>query len=219
MKWSFSSYDSYNTCARRYFETRIAKHFVEVPGQAALWGTRVHEALERSVRDGVPLPSEMPWALLVERLRGAPGAIYCERQLAVDKNLEACAFDADEAWCRGIADVLIVHRGKALALDYKSGKRKLTEQLRLMALLTFASFPEVKVVDSGFIWLKENARIDQERFHRCDKAKLWSGFFPRLQQIKQSEDTGIWPAKPSGLCKNWCSVTSCAYNGNYRRET
>src|SRR5665213_3290413 len=117
MRWSFSSYDAYGTCPRKLFETRIAKRFVEPPGQAAMWGTRVHEALENAVRDGAVLPDGMQWSQLVEQLRNAPGAIYCEKQLAVDKQRKACAFDADDAWCRGIADVLIVHRGKALALD------------------------------------------------------------------------------------------------------
>jgi hypothetical protein len=217
MKWSWSAYDSYGTCARRFYELKVARSVVEPTGEAALWGTRVHEALELAVRDGVPMPEEMPWEALVTKLRRAKGGQSCELKLAVNRALEPCAFDAEDYWLRGIIDFACVNDEKALALDYKTGRRKLTDQLKLMALLLFAHYPRLEVVYTGFVWLKEGCRIDQERYERKDAYALWKGFFPRLQMMKQSYDLNLWPAKPSGLCNGWCSVTSCSYNKDYRR--
>lgn len=219
MKWSWSAYDAYNTCPKKFWHTKVARDVVEPAGEAALWGTRVHEALEYAVRDEAPLPEGMPWGPLAAKLRATSGTIHCEMKLAIDKSLKPVAFDAEEYWQRGIVDFAAVNGKRAIALDYKTGRRKLTDQLKLMALDLFAHNEELQEVYTGFVWLKEGSRIDQERYERKDVVALWRGFLPRLGQMAQSYELDLWPAKPSGLCRQWCPVTSCSYNGNYRRGT
>lgn len=217
MRWSFSAYEAYNTCPKQFQEVKLLKNYVEVPKEAQLWGTRVHEALEVAVRDGVPLPEGMQqWQELADKLRLRDAQVLCELELGITKELKATDFHADDVWCRGIIDYACLGPTTALALDYKTGKRKLTDQLKLMALLMFAHYQELQTVHTGFVWLKFDSRIDSDTFHRKDIVKLWKDFMPRLQQMRESEKLGLYPSKKSGLCRNHCVVTSCAYNGNYR---
>lgn len=218
LPWSYSSFDAYNTCPRRFYETKIAKNYVEETSEQMLWGTRVHEALELRVRDKTPLPNEMvqyeKYAATVER---SEGDIYCEIKLGVDATLQPAQFDSPTVWCRGVEDVLIVAGTKAVSLDYKTGKVKsASKQLQLSALRVFTNFPEVEVVSTAFLWLK-GAPPTKATYHVGEAGELWDGFIEGVDRMLWSESHDTWPAKRSGLCKNWCPVTSCVHNGKYRR--
>jgi hypothetical protein len=218
MRWSWSGYDAYGTCPKKWHATRIEKRFVEEETPYQVWGVRVHEALELAVRDGTPLPEEMEqWEKLCEQLRCAPGEHFCEMELGLTSKLLPCAFDAEDVWLRGIVDFASVNGAVAVALDYKTGKRKLTDQLKLMALLIFARFPDVDEVHTGFLWL-QTGKLDQELYKREEIPRLWRSFLPRLQQMKESFKLDVWPAKPSGLCRGWCPVKDCAYNSAYKKH-
>jgi hypothetical protein len=137
-----------------------------------------------------------------------PGAKLCEQKMAVDKNFQPT--DWSNAWSRGIADVLVVHEDKAAVMDYKTGKRKLTDQLTLYAAYTFAKYPEVNTVTTGFVWLKDK-KIDRESFDRADNAKIWQNFLPRVRKLEIAYEKDAWPCRPSGLCRGWCPVKTCEF--------
>jgi hypothetical protein len=132
--------------------------------------------------------------------------------MALKKDKTACEFDDPDRWVRGIADLLVVDGDTAWVSDYKSGSAKYpdTKQLKLMALMVFARFPEVQVVKAALLFLSHDVFID-EQYRREDIDKLWATFHPDLMRLQVAFDNGVWPTNPTGLC-GWCPVTSCKFH-------
>lgn len=210
--WTYSQLDKFETCPRQFFHVRVAKDVVEPPTEATIWGEKVHTAFENRIKDGTPLPEGMtqwePFATKLTRLRGDK---YCEQQMAVDKNFQPAPWGS--AWTRGIADLLVVDNTHAVVMDYKTGKRKLTEQLMLYAGYTFAHYPQVQTVTTGFVWLKDR-KIDKETFTREHVPKIWNTFLPRVRKLELAYEKNAWPCRPSGLCRGWCPVKTCEFYKN-----
>jgi hypothetical protein len=100
----------------------------------------------------------------------------------------------------------LVKDDKAVALDWKTGKRKMdSDQLLLMAAFLFTYYPKVSVVDTGFVWLKEN-KIDRKEVSRNDVGTIWGTFVQRSKRLETAYEQDVWLAKPSGLCNGWCPV-------------
>lgn len=210
--WTYSQLDKFETCPRQFFHVRVARDVVEPPTEHTIWGEKVHTALEYRVRDGAPLPEGMTqWEGLARKLATMPGVKHCEEKLALDKNFQPAEWG--NAWSRGIADLLVTHKSEAVVMDYKTGKRKLTDQLTLYAAYTFAHYPEVKTVTTGFVWLKDK-KIDKEQFSREDLPKIWQNFLPRVRKLELAYERNSWPCRPSGLCRGWCPVKQCEFYKN-----
>jgi hypothetical protein len=99
---------------------------------------------------------------------------------------------------------------------HNTGKRKPSEQLDLYAAYTFAYQPQVEVVTTAFIWLKEK-RIDKAERRREDLPDIWQKLMPRVRKLESAYERESWPERPSGLCKAYCPVTTCKFNGKGRR--
>jgi hypothetical protein len=220
IKWSFSSLKTFLNCPRQYAETRVFKNFTIDDTEQSLYGKAVHLALEQYGRDGVPLAKNYErFKSVVDVLLAIPGQKYFEHQMAITVDATPCDFEAEDYWVRGIADVLIVDResGTATVVDYKTGSARYpdTSQLKLMALLTFYHFPEVKHVRGGLAFLLHNV-FRPEEYTRDQIEELWSTFNVPLQRLILSFQDGWWPTNPSGLC-GWCPVTTCEHYTVRRR--
>jgi hypothetical protein len=207
--WTYSQLEKFETCPRQFYHVRVKRDIIEPPGEAAMWGEKVHSALEHRVMEGTPLPEGMTqWEPLAAKISNMPGVKVCEQKMALDSNFQPT--DWKSSWTRGIADVVIVHGDTAAVLDHKTGKRKLTEQLMLYAGYTFAHYPEVNTVSTGFVWLRDK-KIDREKFTRADIPKIWQSFLPRVRKLELAYERDAWPCRPSGLCKGWCPVKTCDF--------
>ena len=222
--WSFSRLKAYQTCALQYYELQIARNFQQSEHPTTAWGVRGHTALELRVRDKTPLPPEFSYLeALAVGIESLPGTLLCEHELAVDKELNSCAFDSPSRWVRGIIDVLSIDGENAIAIDYKFGKVKPTSQLKLMALLVFAAYPEVQTVKSRFLWIQFREKTNAV-YHRADEKALWQEFIDDAGQMEQADDLGVYEPKPSGLCRPngkgyaGCPVTTCEYCGKGSRR-
>lgn len=216
--WSFSSLESFETCPRRHFQTKVAKTVPDPMGEAALWGNKVHKALELRIKDHATLTGGMeiyePLAAKLEAA-GRGGKIEAEQKMCLNYNLSPTTYFAKDAWVRGITDITITKKDKAFIGDYKTGNPKPeSAQLRLTAAMTMAHKPYVNTVFNSFIWLK-NGTVTSETFTRDDIPKIWSEFAPRVQRLEIAHAETKWPPKPSGLCRNFCPCTGCEHNGNY----
>ena len=138
-----------------------------------------------------------------------PGQKLPEYKFALSRDFQPA--DWKQSWSRGIADLVVVHKDKALVADYKTGKRKPTEQLDLYAAYTFAHFPEVQEVTTMFIWLKDR-KIDRNPIQRTELPMIWQGLLPRAAKLESAYERDSWPPRPSGLCNGWCGVKTCKYN-------
>jgi len=209
--WTYSSLDKYLTCPKQYYHLKVVKDYVDPPSEHTIWGEKVHTALEEFVRDGVALPEEMSkWTGIATKLANLPGEKFVEQKLSIDRNFQPCAWS--DAWSRGIIDLLITHKNVAVVVDYKTGKRKPSDQLWLYALYVFAYYPHIESVQTAFVWLGTR-KIDKETVTRNDIPEAWQRFLPVVKKLELSHEQDNWPAKPSGLCRQWCPVLSCIHNG------
>ena len=219
--WTYSQLDSFENCPKKFYHLKVIRDVVEPPTVHTDWGTKVHTALENYIKDGECLPEGMTqWDNLAKKLAALPGEKHTEIKFAIDKGFQPC--DWKQSWSRGIADLLVVHKDKAVVIDYKTGKRKPTEQLDLYANYVFHHYPQVNVVTTGFVWLKDR-RIDWnfgrdggKPFSRGEVPFVWNSFLPRIRKLESAYERDKWPAKTSGLCKNYCPVLSCEFNGRKR---
>ena len=115
-----------------------------------------------------------------------------------------------------MADLLIVDRekGEARVIDYKLGKSRYADlgQLELMALAVFKMFPEVKKVKGGLLFLAEDKFVPT-MFEVEQQHRYWGNWMPKVMMLEGAYSADIWNAKPNGLCKNYCWVSSCAHCG------
>ena len=212
--WSYSSLSAFETCPRQYDLVRNKKLVKDAPGEAQLWGTWCHKQLEDRLGDSTPLPDALHHLEpLMAKIEAWPGQLLLEQQLAVGPDFEPAGWW--ESWARGIVDVAKVHQTKAVVLDYKTGKRKPgSDQLKMAAAISFAHYPKVNTITTGYVWLKEN-KLDKEVFIREQAATIWQSFLPRVRRLEIAYDTDNWVPRPSGLCKKWCPVgrVNCEFCG------
>jgi hypothetical protein len=112
---------------------------------------------------------------------------------------------------RGIVDLMIISGDTAFIVDYKTGSDKYPDvkQLRLMALMTFAHFPEVQSVKAGLMFVLHNNFIAEE-YTRDQQDKLWDSFKGDIERLKMSYETDMWQKNPTPLC-GWCPVSTCEH--------
>lgn len=232
--WSYSALTAFETCPRRFYETRVAKTIVEPQGAPLLLGNAAHKSLELRVTRGTPIPkiiqvtaadgstvsqSSTGWEAMVQAILDKADddtEVLAERQICLDDRFCETDWFSKTAWVRGVIDLGLIKGTKALLCDWKTGKRKLdVDQLELFSALAMHAWPKLERVVTGFIWLKSNA-VDKEAYTREDIPRIWERFLPRVKRMQQAFISGTWPERPSGLCKRHCPVHTCPHNGDYQ---
>jgi len=207
---TYSHIDAFETCPKQFHEVKVLRSVVEPETEAQRWGIKVHTAFEHAMLDGTPLPEGMKqWQPLADKFYALPGEKLAEYQFAVDRNFQATGWSG--SWSRGIADLVVIHKKRALVADWKTGKRKPSEQLQLYAGFIKAKWPEVEVIQTAFVWLKEKKITKATIQADTGVPIIWQGFIPRVRRLERAYENDAWPAKPSGLCNGWCPVKTCTY--------
>lgn len=215
--WSYSSIKDFKTCARKFHEVRVLKKYPRDESDATRYGTALHLAAEEYIRDGKELAPEFAFLEpVLESLKRKRGRKLCEHKMGVRADGTACDFFADDVWARGVADLLIIddENMTAWVFDYKSGGDKYpdTDQLKLMALMVFAHFGHIKQVRGGLLFvLKDTMARYQASVEDADTG--WWYFRNEVAKLQAAYDTGVWNPKQSGLCRKWCPVKTCEFNG------
>jgi CRISPR/Cas system-associated exonuclease Cas4 (RecB family) len=211
--WSFSSLKEYVNCPRQYQELKVLKRYEKKATEQMLYGTVVHKACEDYVAEGKPLEKNyLRFKPVLDSLIEIPGTKYPEYEMALKADKTPCAFSDPTRWVRGIVDLLIVDGDHAFIVDYKTGSNRYPDpkQLKLMALMTFAHFPEVKIIKAGLLFVMHESFMD-EQYTRDQIPKLWSYFSTDLERLNSSYENDIWNPNPSPLC-GWCPVKSCEFH-------
>lgn len=227
LPWSWTSYNDYNTCPRRFYEVRLAKNFTEPGGEYLEWGKEVHKAFELGIGHNVPMPANMKqWEHIRVQLVNSPGEKYVEQKTAVDANFKACEFFDKGGYNRGVDDYVGIHGSKGLSIDWKTGKKgKFSLQLALSAARLFAKFEQLSVITTAYFWTQTN-EWTKAVYHRTDIPGIWEAVREGVHQMQWSEENNAWPAKPSGLCKKsrkpgssymGCPVKTCPHSEGYGR--
>lgn len=220
--WSHSRLNAFETCPHRFLKTSLEKAVVEKQSEQQLWGNRVHKGLEDRIKSRKPLDDALkkyePVAQVIER-HGQGKKVEAEKKLGLTKDLRETTYFSKDIWLRGIIDVTIEHKGTVFVGDYKTGKKKHdSDQLKLSAGMIFATRPWVDKVATGFVWLKEGG-VTSEKFTRDDVPMIWGEFIPRAARMEEAIKDQNFPKRPSNLCREWCPVHSCEFNGKYTGGT
>lgn len=154
---------------------------------------------------------------VLDALIAKSGSKHAELKLAATKDFEPCSWFSKETWVRGIIDLLILDEENKVAwvVDYKTGSDKYPDrdQLELMALLTFAHYPQVEKVNAALLFVVKNSMTK----HKVDAAStdkiLWS-YRERVARIEDAYEAGVWNPKQSGLCP-WCPVKTCEFHPDH----
>lgn len=216
--WSFSRIKAFEQCPKQFYHMKVAKTYTEAETEAMRYGTAFHEAAEFYIRDGTDLPPQFAFAKpALDSLNSFPGEKLCEYEMGLTEALEPCGFKDDNVWYRGIADLLIVDSDKkeARVLDYKTGRNTRYAdkgQLELMALATFAHFPEIETVKAGLLFVIAKELI-KTSYVVSDKRELWKKWFTKYAAMEKAFEHDVWNPKTSGLCKAHCPVLECPHNG------
>ena len=210
--WSFSSLKDYTNCPRQYQEVKVLKNFTKSMTPQMLYGNEVHKALEDYVGEGKPLAKNYErFKPVLDVFVEMEGDKHPEYKMGLDREGNASPYGKGY-WVRGIVDLLIVDGEHAFIVDYKTGSNKYPEpkQLKLMALMTFAHFPEVQKIKAGLLFVMHDSFLSEE-YTRDDVEKLWGHFKPDLERLGLSYENDVWQTNPTPLC-SWCPVKTCEFH-------
>jgi RecB family exonuclease len=214
--WSYSSIKTFDQCPKKYFHLKVIKDVKDEPGEAADYGTAVHEAAELFITQGAPIPEKFAFMRpIVEPLARKQGTKYAEIKLGVAKigdEFQPRGFFDKDVWYRGIADLLIVNGSKAWLVDYKTGKNAKyadMKQLDLLAGAVFIHFPKVETINSALLYVISQ-EMPKKTHQRENMAAYMSVFSNELDRLEEALENGIWNAKSSPLC-GWCPVETCEH--------
>ena len=224
--WSYSALTMFEQCPKKFAALRVFKTFKETENEYMLYGQTVHKALENHVRYGAELPDHLKHMLpTLEKIKKC-GAVKAEERYALDRSHRLTEyFDKPNTpkdrtvWLRIVIDLQVMVRDKPIAMliDYKTGKVKEDlDQLELFAAVMFDMYEELKQVRTGYWWVTQN-QIAPKHFERNEAPIIWQKFAARVQRFEDAHKNNEWPAKPSGLCRQYCPVRDCEFYGKGNR--
>jgi hypothetical protein len=218
--WSYSRLKGYETCPRQFYECDILKKWGEGKSELQSFGEAVHAAMAESLRSGKSLPlAHRQYQRWIDQIRKAPGEMLVESECkwGMNRQFQPTGFFANDVWLRTVCDVVKVDLNfpaMAYVVDWKTGKSINVDpmQLTLMALMTFAQFPELLRVRADFVWLPENSKTTQV-IGKDEVPDLWAEFIPRVERFKKGMEDENYPPLPNRLCARYCKVETCEYHG------
>lgn len=214
--WSYSSLKDYINCPRQYHEVKVLRRFTKRMTPQMRYGSEVHSALEDYVREGKPLKKNYEiYKPLMDAVLEIEGDRYCEHKMALDIDRKPCRYGSGY-WVRGIADLLVVDDDVGFVIDYKTGSDKYPDpnQLKLMAIMAFAHFPELQTIKSGLLFVAHSNFITEE-YTRDMVESMWNQYFaPDLTRLENSYAHNVWNPNRTPLC-GWCPVETCEYHKGY----
>ena len=228
--WSYSSINIFSQCPRRWYGEKI-EGFRQETSEQLEFGNKAHKEAELFGKEGKSFSKDFEFMEpFVKPLIDQPGEKHFELRLALTNDLEPCSFfDNENCWWRGICDFvnLIPNEGggppkEAVLIDYKTGassKFADKKQLELLSLGLFNTFPSFQTVKSAllFVMLPKSKSVISGTYNREDMEKYWKPWDKLVSDLQFALVQGqvAFPRKKNALCKSWCPVTTCSYNGNF----
>lgn len=212
--WSFTAMKDYLTCPRKYLEEKVLKNFPFVETDHVRYGNEVHKACELYIKEDKPLGPHKRFTPALDALRNIGGEFICEKKMALNRDSEPTGYFAKNVWVRGAADLLIIKGDTAYCVDYKTGSAKYPDpdQLNLMSYMVFCHFPEVNKVKAALLFLVHN-KLKREEYNRKDMPKMLAMWEHRYSSMNSAHESEDFPPSPNGLCRDYCPVKHCEFNG------
>lgn len=212
---SHSGLELFELCPRKFEGQYITKAYPYKEDEKAMWGKDAHKALEKNTLYGQPLGErfkELQW--VADKTNALPGKHLAETRFGIRKDLSPCDFFDKDVYYRGQGDFIADCGKRVLCLDYKTGKKKNGGlDLERMALLIFCHFPEAEEVLTAFIWLANRGSFSPARYTRADVPEIWERLLESATTVEWAQQNNRFPARENFLCRAWCPVTDCVFNG------
>lgn len=216
VQWAYSGLKTFQTCQKMYYHKYVAKDVQDPPGPAAAYGTAVHKSFEVFLKYGLPFPQEhLQFFAHAEAVRPWKGKFYVEHKMALKPDFTPCDFFDPDYFVRGVVDFAVVNGSAARVLDWKTGKSAKyadLKQLELMSLLLFKHFPEVETTKAGLVFLVPD-KVITAKYERKNEKAAWANWLFEVSKIESAKKTGNWNPNPNSLCKQYCPVFQCQFNG------
>jgi len=212
--WSWSKLEAYETCPKRYWHYNVAKDVKEAESENMRYGKFVHRAIELFILKGLPMPMEIKHLeKFVARFRNVPGETLGEQRLALNRTFQPTGWFDDDVYVRAIVDLTILGKTKGIVVDWKTGKMKSdTGQLELCGAMLLAYRPEITEIQGAYGWTKTK-KFTKATVQRLNLSATWNNLLPRANALETAHQKENFPARPSGLCKKYCGVSSCPHHG------
>lgn len=226
---SFTKLSDFDTCPRMYAEKYIYKTVkYDANNPTLLWGNKVHDALEKYVLEGKPLPKDIkqfqsiPDAIMTKRDRLAEKGklsleIFGEQEWAIGLDgRKKSWFDSSGVFVRGKADVGLSSHNTLFLYDYKTGQGKhpKPEQIDLMAVVAAGQnlLTGQQKVNGMLLFIEARKQVPLEfGVHELtDRLREWQRKAFTILDCYQRDH---FTTKTSGLCKKHCECFDCPENG------
>lgn len=220
--WSFSQWETYQSCPRRWKYQSVDKLPRQPPGPAAARGLEIHKTIEDYIgwRAEEPHPAvKSSYLSIFDDFRNHPnGERHCELKLQFDEdwNLAGGAFGVKPVWLRAVLDAVRVGGpwtvGKvegepqiAYVGEWKSGKPKEThrDQRHLYALITMLKWPWVDEVQVTTHYVEGTAPSERLVAKGSAVPKMKTVWMERVSLMQRDK---ILAPRPGYHC-NWCDFS------------
>jgi hypothetical protein len=210
--WSYSRLTSFETCARKYYRTMVAKDLKEEQSQAMIDGNQTHKAFELRIRDGKTLPIHLRvHEPVMAQISKAAGEKIVEQQIALNAAWEPVEWFDKDTWLRVKSD-LTQYGGKyGVVWDWKTGKpHDDFTQLNLNAAVLLHLAPEIEVVTPAYYWTKSRRVASGNRVTREKLPDIWGPILERVAKYQRAHDEQAFPPTQNYFCGG-CPVTDCQF--------
>lgn len=214
--------NTFKTCPRQYRAKYITKEVVFKPNAAAMYGDRIHKAVEAALKHGAALTPEasymQPLVNFVRDYAARPGVeLFVEERLGVTHDEQPCRWGDKNVRYRGIMDVFMIDHKKRLNIniDWKTGKPK--DDPTQANILAMCATRRTGYVDNLNMWVFANHNKIIHNRLRLDSLIPVQNTLSDFASYERACRENKFPATINGLCMEWCDVVSCCYNGRYLR--
>lgn len=207
-----SSIGTFDTCPRKYEGSYITREAVWKETEANAYGIRMHTAAEGALIHQQPVPEEFAQLQpVMEQVRQWP-RLFVEKEFAVDAQWKPTEWKY--RWLGARIDVASWGDGKkARVLDWKTGKpRDDYLQLDINAALLLSISGTVERVTAAYLYTRTES-LSKRVYLRADLPELRATLAQKIIRIQAAHEAKNFPPQPNGLCRNYCEVFSCEFNG------
>ena len=216
MRKSFSQWENYAQCPRRWKHGYIDKLPRTSAGPAAQRGIAIHNSIEGYIQGEHDQPPTAYHRDILDYFRNrSNGELVTEYAVEFDSGWNRTGPKESQSGWVGVFDAVLIRPGELEIGEWKSGKPKDShaDQRRMYTLMGFMAWPVDKVVATTYYFdgTSEPNRLTATRKAIPILKKQWD------DRGKQMETDTFWPPRPGYHCR-WCDFSKskggpCPFSG------